>query len=99
MATERIVERNDGVTAERTVERTPETVTTVERRGGGSGLLWALVALALIAIVGFFLLQMSRNEAVETEAVSSAASSVAGSVDNAADAVGDAARSVTPAAE
>lgn len=97
MATERIVERNDGVTSERVVERSPDTVTTVERRGGGSGLLWGLVALALIAIVGFFLLQMSRNDAAETNAVSEAASSVAGSVDGAADAVGDAARSVTPA--
>ena len=96
MTTERITERNDGVTAERTTERTTPETTVVERRGGGSGILWAIVALALIAVVGFFLLQMSRNEAVETEAVSNAASSVAQSVDGAADAVGDAARSVTP---
>jgi hypothetical protein len=88
---DRIIERNDGVTTERTTEMERPTTTVVERRGSGAGILWALIGLALIAIVAFFLLNMNRQEAVRTEAVSDAAASVSESVGDAAGAVGDAA--------
>ena len=49
--------------------------------------------LRLRLIVAFFLLQTSRNDALETQAVAGAASSVAESAGNASEAVVDA---VTP---
>jgi hypothetical protein len=52
-----------------------------------------IAVLALVAIVAFFLLQSSRNEAIRTDAVTSAASSVADSAAGAAESVSDA---VTP---
>ena len=97
MATERVTERSDGVTSERTVERDHGGGTTyVERRGSGmSGIIIGIAVLALVAIVAFFLLQTSRQEALETQAVSGAASSVAESVGTATESVGNAAESVT----
>ncbi len=97
MATERVVERNDGVTAERVTERHADTGTTVvERRGGGmGGILAAVVLVALVAIVGYFLLNMNRQEAAQTNAVSEAASSVADSAEGAANSVADAAQNAT----
>jgi hypothetical protein len=96
MATERVTERSDGVTTERTVERDHGGGTTyVERRGSGmGGVIIGLAVLALVAIVAFFLLQTSRNEALETQAVTGAASSVAESVGSTAESVGSAAESV-----
>ena len=97
MATERVTERSDGVTAERTVER-QETggATVVERRGGGlGGVLAAVAVIALVAIVAWFLLNANRQNAVETDAVADAASSVASSASNAADSVSDAANQAT----
>lgn len=94
MATERVTERSDGVTTERVVESTPSSghTTVVERSGGsGAGLLIALAVIAALAIGAWFLMNASRNDAIQTEAVSDAASSVAGSVDSAADAVAGAA--------
>ncbi|HYG25747.1 MAG TPA: hypothetical protein VD906_02460 [Caulobacteraceae bacterium] len=93
MATERVTERTDGVTAERTVERDHGGGTTVvERdRGSGAGLLIALAVIAFLAIAAWFLFNASRNDALESAAVSDAASSVAASVDNAADRVAGAA--------
>lgn len=94
MAIDRVTERSDGVTTERVVEQSTPTMVAAapaERRGGGAGILYALIGLALVALVAFFLLNMNRQETARTEAVSDAASSVAGSVDNAAEAVGDAA--------
>jgi hypothetical protein len=91
MATERVTERTDGVTAERTTEYSAPTTTVVEKRGGGSGILWGLVALALVALVGYFLLNMNRQGEARTEAVSGAASSVADSVEGAAEGVAGAA--------
>lgn len=99
MATERVTERTDGVTAERTVERDHGGTTVVERdRGSGAGLLIALAVIAFLAIAAWFLFNASRNDALETAAVSDAAESVASSVDNAADSVAGAAESVTPPA-
>ena len=94
MADERITERNDGVTSERVYERSNGGGTTVvERDRGGSGAGWlvALAAIAFLAIAAFFLMNATRNDAIETAAVSDAASSVAGSVGGAADSVGSAA--------
>jgi hypothetical protein len=95
MATERVTERDDGLTTERVVERDNGGTTYVERSGGGiGGVIIGIAVLALVAIVAFFLLQSSRNDAMRTDAVSGAASSVAESASNAAGAVGDAARDV-----
>ena len=97
MATERVTERSDGLTSERVVERDAGGTTYVDRGGSGmGGVIIGIAVLALVAIVAFFLLQSSRNDAMRTDAVSSAASSVADSASSAADSVGDAARSVTP---
>jgi len=97
MATERVTERSDGLTNERVVERDAGGTTYVERGGSGmGGVIIGIAVLALVAIVAFFLLQSSRNDAIRTDAVSGAASSVAESASSAADSVGDAARSVTP---
>lgn len=94
MATERVTERSDGVTSERVVERGGGGTTVVEHRGGMGGVIIGIAVLALVAIVAFFLLQANRNDAMRTDAVSSAASSVADSASSAAGAVGDAAGSV-----
>lgn len=93
MATERVTERSDGLTTERVVERDGGGTTYVDS-GGGSGLggvIIGIAVLALVAIVAFFLLQTSRNDAIRTDAVTSAASSVADSASTAADNVGGAA--------
>ena len=101
MATERVTERSDGVTAERTVERQDTGGTTVvERRGGGLGGVLALVAVvALVAIVAYFLMNANRQEALQTDAVADAASSVADSASNAADNVSEAAQRAAPPAQ
>jgi len=93
MTTERVTERSDGVTSERTVERDHGT-TVVERRGSGIGGILALVLLvAAIAIAAMFFMNMNRQNAIETAAVADAAESVSG----AADSVADAARQAVPA--
>ncbi|MET0295472.1 MAG: hypothetical protein ABW042_10695 [Phenylobacterium sp.] len=93
MATERVTERSDGLTSERTVERSEGGGTTYVERGGGGmgGVIVGIAVLALVAIIAFFLLNMNRQEAVRTDAVTGAANSVAQSVGNAADSVGNAA--------
>ena len=90
MTVERTVERPDG-----TVERTTTgEAQVVERRGMGAGGVIALIlGLAVVVIVGYFLMNMSRNDAIETNAVAGAAESVG----NAADNVGQAARDAVPA--
>ena len=95
MATERVTERSDGVTSERVIERDAGGATTyVDKGGSGMGaVLIGIAVLALVAIVAFFLLQSNRNEAIRTDAVTSAASSVADSAAGAAESVSDA---VTP---
>ncbi len=92
MATERVTERNDGMTTERVVERDAGGTTYVDRGGSGvGGVIIGIAVLALVAIVAFFLLSANRNDAIRTDAVTSAASSVADSAGNAAQSVGDAA--------
>jgi hypothetical protein len=95
MATERVTERSDGLTNERVVERDAGGTTYVDRGGSGvGGVIIGIAVLALVAIVAFFLLSQSRNDAIRTDAVSSAASSVADSAAGAAESVGNAAESV-----
>jgi len=93
MATERVT---------RVVERDPGGTTYVDdRRGAGLGaVIVGLAVLALVAIVAFFLLNANRNDAIRTNAVTSAASTVADSTaaaaKNVGDAAGAAANSVNP---
>ena len=99
MATERVTERNDGVTSERVVERDAGGTTYVDK-GGGSGVgavIVGIAVLALVAIVAFFLLQSNRNDAMRTDAVTSAASSVADSASTAANSVSNAANNAADA--
>lgn len=78
MAEERVVER--------TVEREPQT-TVIEKRGGGAGVVLGILAIAVVALLAWFLFAQNRNESVRTDAVTGAAQSV----EKAADKVGDAA--------
>lgn len=102
MATERVTERSDGLTHERVIERDVGGGTTYVDKGGSGlgGIIVGIAVLAMVAIVAFFLLQANRNDAIQTEAVTSAASSVADSAATAAegvsDAAGKAADAVTP---
>jgi hypothetical protein len=89
MATERVTTRDDGA-PERVVERE----TYVDRSGGGvGGVIIGIAVLALVAIVAFFLLNANRNDALRTNATTSAAASVANSADSAARDIGKAADS------
>ena len=90
MAIERTTEHADG-TRETVVERDSGT-TYVDRGGSGmGGVIIGIAVLALVAIVASFLLTQNRNDAIRTDAVTSAASSVADSANSAAKSVGDAA--------
>ncbi|WP_296600784.1 hypothetical protein [Phenylobacterium sp.] len=98
MATERVTERSDGLTRERVVERDAGGTTYVDSGGSGlGGVLIGLAVLAMVAIVAFFLLQSNRNDAIRTDAVTSAASSVADSASNAAEGVSSAANKAADA--
>ena len=91
MPTERTVEHPDG-----RVERITETgaaPTVVERRGGGAGAVVALIiGLLAVVVIGYFLMNMNRNDAVESNAVAGAAESVGTAADN----IGMAARDAVP---
>ena len=92
MSTERTVEHPDG-RVERITESTAAP-TVVERRGGtGMGAIVALViGLLAVLVIGYFLMNMSRNDAVESNAIAGAAESVGGAADN----IGEAARDAVP---
>lgn len=101
MAIERVTERTDGLTSKRVIERDGGGVTYVDKGGYGiGGVVVGVAILALVAIIAFFLIQSNRNDAIRTDAVSSAAVSVADSASIAAegvsDAAGKAADAVTP---
>ena len=99
MATERVTERSDGLTSERVIERDVGGGTTYVDKGGSGmgGVIVGIAVLALVAIVAFFLLQSNRNDAMRTDAVTSAASSVADSAGAAANNVSDAANKAADA--
>ncbi len=98
MATERVTERSDGLTRERVIERDVGGTTYVDKGGSGmGGVIVGIAVLALVAIVAFFLLQSSRNDAIRTDAVTSAASSVADSASSAAQGVSNAANNAADA--
>jgi len=92
MATERVTTRDDGITSERVVERDGGGTTYVDRGGGGvGGVIVGIALLAMVAIAAFFMMNANRNDALRTDAVTSAASSVANSTSNAANSVSNAA--------
>lgn len=95
MATERVTERDDGVTAERTVERNGGDRVVVERGGGGGAgtIVAVIIGLVLVAIVAWFLMNMNQQNAIETDAVANAAGSVSAAAEN----VGEAAQRAVPA--
>lgn len=93
MATERTVKRPDG-----SIERTTtcDRTVVIERRGGGAGAIVALViGLLAVVVIGYFLMNMSQSEQIESNAIAGAAESVGTAAEN----VGEAARSVTPAGQ
>ena len=92
MPTERTVEHPDG-RVERITETSAAPTTVVERRGSGMGAIVALViGLLAVIVIGYFLMNMNRNDAIESNAIAGAAESVG----NAADNIGDAARDAVP---
>lgn len=93
MPTEREVQHPDG-RVERITETTAAPTTIVERRNGsGMGAIVALIiGLLAVLVIGYFLMNMNRNDAVESNAIAGAAESVG----NAADNIGDAARDAVP---
>jgi hypothetical protein len=94
MATERVTTRNNGVTSERIVERDGDGTTYIDRGGAGmGGWVVGLAVLALVAIIAFFLVNQTRNDALRTDAVTSAASTIADSTAGPAKDVGAAANS------
>lgn len=98
MATERVTTRDDGLTTERVVERDGGGTTYVDRGGFGvGGVIIAIALLALVAIAAFFMLNANRNDAIRTDAVTSAASSVANSTSSAANNVSNAANNAAEA--
>ena len=95
MPTERTVEHPDG-RVERITETSAAPTTVVERRGSGMGAIVALViGLLAVIVIGYFLMNMNRNDAIESNAVAGAAESVG----NAADNIGQAARDAVPPAQ
>lgn len=63
------------------------TTTIVERRGGGGGMLIGLAVLLLVVIGAFYLFNQSKNDAIRTDAVSSAAKSVGDTAEKAGEAI------------
>jgi hypothetical protein len=97
---ERVTERSDGVTAERVTERSESGggTTVIETSGGGgsgAGLLIGFVLLIAVVIGAYFLINQNRNEAIKTDAITSAAKSV----EKGADKVGAAAEKAGDAVE
>jgi uncharacterized protein HemX len=93
---DRIVERTDGVTAERVTETDsgPSTV-VVERSGGsGAGLLIGLAVLVLVVIGALFLINQNNRENVKTDAITEAAKDVGGAAKDVGGAAKDAAKKV-----
>ena len=81
MAEERVTETNE--------PRAGHTHTTVieERRGGGGGLLIGIAVLILVVVGAYFLLNQSKNDNLQTQAITGAAKSVSDTAEKAGDAV------------
>ncbi len=89
---ERVTTRSDGTTTERVVERDGDGTTYVDRGGSGlGGVIIGIAVLVLAAVIAFFLVNQNRNDAIRTNAVTSAASTMADSTATAAKDVGNAA--------
>ncbi|WP_448657424.1 hypothetical protein ACPVPU_08085 [Sphingomonas sp. CJ99] len=69
--------------------REPNTThtTVIEKRGGGGTVIIGIALLIAVLVGAYFLMNMNRNEAIETEAVTDAARSVGDAADKAGDAV------------
>ncbi len=92
MASERVTTRTDGATTERVVERDLGGTTYVDKGSSNvGGILIGIAILALVVVIAFFLVNQTRNDAIRTNAVTSAASSIADSTASAAKDVGNAA--------
>ncbi|WBY08303.1 hypothetical protein PIB19_01875 [Sphingomonas sp. 7/4-4] len=92
---DRIVERTDGVTAERVTETDsgPSTV-VVERRGSGAGLLIGLAVLILVVVGALYLINQNNRENVKTDAITQAAKDVGGAAKDVGGAAKDAAKKI-----
>jgi hypothetical protein len=92
---DRIVERTDGVTAERVTETDSGSNTVVvERRGGGAGLLIGLAVLILVVVGALYLINQNSRENIKTDAVTDAAKSVGDAAKDVGGAAKDAAKKV-----
>lgn len=67
-------------------DREPHT-TIIERRGGGGTMLIGLALLVAVLVLGFFVYSMTRNDNLQTKAITGAADSVGAAADKAGDAV------------
>ncbi len=85
MTEERIVERTDGVTAERVTERGGGT-TVIERRGSGGGLILGIIALVIVVVGAFYFLS-NNSETRKDAAITEAAEAVGATAEKAGDAI------------
>ncbi len=91
---DRIVERTDGVTAERVTETDSPSTVVVERRGGGGGLLIGLAVLVLVVLGALYLINQNNRENVKTDAITQAAKDVGGAAKDVGGAAKDAAKKI-----
>ncbi|MDP5277989.1 hypothetical protein Q9Q95_03560 [Sphingomonas sp. DG1-23] len=93
---DRIVERTDGVTAERVTETDSgsNTVVVERRGGGGAGLLIGLAVLILVVVGALYLINQNSRENIKTDAVTDAAKSVGDAAKDVGGAAKDAAKKV-----
>ncbi|KKI18202.1 hypothetical protein CA236_02645 [Sphingomonas sp. ABOLG] len=75
------------MTDERVTETSTPNTTIIERRGGGGGMLIGLAVLLAVVVAAFFLFNQSKNDNMETRAISSAAKSVGDTADKAGAAI------------
>lgn len=65
-------------------------ITVVERRSGGLAIVVGIVAIGILAIVGYFVFMKTQDDARRTDAVTAAADDVGDSAKKAGDAIKDA---------
>ncbi len=75
-----------------TENTTPHHTTIIERRGSGAGMLIGIAVILAVLIAGLFLFNQSKNDSIETRAISSAAQSVGDTADKAGQAIDKAAQ-------